>query len=146
MRPLDWPNLRAFADWYLRDFPGLPLDAPADALRRGPGSSGLVVFRRGAFQAEIVQFEPGHVVPPHYHAGVSAYDVHLSGTGLITLAGRVLRPRAPLLDRPLKSRVPVLAGIVHSGDAGPEGARFLSLQHWHGGEAWGHIVDDWVAA
>lgn len=140
-----WANLRTFADWFLADFPGFPIEPPADHYRAGPGSSGLIVFRSGAFQAELVQFEPGHIVPPHRHPRVSAYDVHLGGTGLITLAGRVLRPRAPILDRPLASRVPVLAGVVHSGEAGPEGARFLSLQHWHDGEATGFIVDDWAA-
>ncbi len=144
--PDSWPHLRAFADWFLQDFPAYPIRPPDGCSRFGPGSSGLVIFRHMAFQAELVQFEPGHIVPPHRHPRVSAYDIHLAGTGLIELAGRVLRPRAPRLDRPLASRVPVLAGIVHSGEAGPGGARFLSLQHWHDGTAWGHIIDDWAEA
>lgn len=144
IEPTTWANLRAFAVWYLSGFPGFPIEPPPCRYRRGEGSSGLIIFRRGAFQAELVQFAPFHVVPEHCHPNVSAYDVHLSGTGLITLAGRVLRPRAPILDNPLAGRVPVLAGVLHSGEAGPEGARFLSLQHWHTGRAEGFIVDDWA--
>lgn len=144
--PETWANLRAFAAWYLEPFPGFRLDPPPSRFRKGPGSAGLIIFRRGRFQAELVEFDPGHTVPPHRHPNVSAYDIHLAGTGLITLAGRVLRPRPPRLDSPLASRVPVWAGVLHSGEAGPEGAQFLSLQHWHGSDPVGFIVDDWADA
>lgn len=119
------------------------MEPPIDWRRRGRGSNGTILYRNGAFQAEYVEFQPGHNVRPHCHPNVSCYDIHLRGTGMIELAGRMLRPRPPITDRPLSSRVPVLAGIVHSGSAGADGAAFLSLQHWHGGAAKGFITDDW---
>jgi hypothetical protein len=119
------------------------MEPPKVFMRRRKGSSGMILYRRGAFQVEHVIFDPWHQVPPHSHTHVSCYDIHLRGTGMIELAGRMLRPRPPITDRPLSSRVPVLAGIVHSGSAGADGAAFLSLQHWHGGAAKGFITDDW---
>lgn len=150
MQPLtsntDWPNLRAFAEWYLSGWPRFAFAPPEKSLRTGAGSTGAIIFRRGAFQAELVRFSPGHVVPPHSHPAVSSYDIHLEGSGLIELGGRMLRPRSPTTTDPLRARIPVLAGVVHSGEAGPDGARFLSLQHWHAGAARGFIIDDWRPA
>lgn len=141
-----WPNLRAFAEAYLADFPrSFRMQPPIDYMRRGRGSQGTIMFRSGAFQAEYVVFSPGHKVGPHVHPNVSSYDIPLRGGGLIFLAGRKLGKTVEPKDHldPIAARVPILAGIVHSGQAGPSGASYLSLQHWHEGRATGFITDDW---
>lgn len=142
-RSASWPNLRAFATWFLRDWPLFPIEGGAE-FREGPGSCGCIIFRRGAFQVEQIVMRPRHKVGPHCHPTVSSYDIPMPrSSGLIDLSGRMLRPTPRDDVNPLKRRVPILAGVVHSGEAGPNGAEYLSLQHWHEGRAVGFITDDW---
>ncbi len=137
-------TLRRWADWYLGDGGSLRIDPPGeDGLRFTESFSEMILYRDPPFQAAIVMLYPGHI-RPHRHHHVDSYDISLSGNGTAIVAGRTWR-KSSAYKRGLDMRIPVLAGVVHSGFT-EDGASFLSLQKWKNGIAPRFLSDDWEDA
>ncbi len=135
-------TLRRWADWYLEDGETLRVDPPdEDALRVTYRSSEMILYREPPFQAVLVMLFPGHHIPPHHHPNVDSYDISLSGSGNAIVAGRSWT-KSSNYKRGLTMRIPVLAGVVHSGYT-ESGAAFLSLQKWKNGVAPSFLCEDW---
>lgn len=136
-------TLKDFAEWYIGDGEQLRIRVPGEgALRVGPHSTEFVLYREPPFQVTLVTFFPGYVVPQHAHKYVSSYDLSLSGDGH-AIVGRHTWTKK-IQDKPrLDLRIPVLAGVVHSGHT-DIGSIFLSIQKWSDG-APRFLSEDWVS-
>lgn len=135
-------TLKDFAEWYIQDGTSLRIDVPKEnALRVGPNSTEMILYREPPFQVAIVTFFPGYIIPPHSHKHVSAYALSLAGDGHAFVGGNYWTKKVH--DKPrLDLRIPVLAGVNHYGYT-DKGAIFLSIQKWKGCEP-KFIVEDWV--
>ena len=138
-------SLKDFAKWYLGREGVINLRIPEGALRVGPMSTEIVLYRDPPFQVSLMTFFPGYTVPPHHHEHVSTYNFNLGdNTGLTVVAGREYTGGETGVPG-IKQRVPIPAGVVHSGQVSKHGAFFLSVQKWEGKEP-GFISDDWYGA
>lgn len=128
-----------FARLSLRD--GIKL-APTGDLRITPAWTELILFRAGNYQIELVILSPNQKVPPHRHLRCEGADVSLAGSGAFSIESRQFNF---LLSSGLHGVRPHLVrrNEVHGGEAGPNGAAYLSFQEWIGTP--GYIADDWEA-
>lgn len=138
----DW-SLKKFAEWYLGDGGVLKLQMEGEgALRVGPNSTELVLFREPPFQATLVTFFPEYHVPPHTHEFVDVYALSMTGNGVTVVGGHHWQKKVQ--DHPrLDLRIPVLANVEHSGYT-KNGSVFLALQKWRDGNP-RFLSDDWVS-
>lgn len=100
-----------------------------------------ILFRDGPWQVEMVALFPNAVVPKHKHNRVDSFDLALGGGGLVIVENRVM---------PQERRGAMAANLLHigrgkwhNGHAGPDGAIYLSFQHWEGEPSL--ISEDWQA-
>ena len=142
------PALQAYAQrvW---NAGALLLCPPLDGISMVPGRARVVLHREGQFQAELIMFAPGAVVPAHRHPHVDSIDTVVSGAvDLVTGSGQRVwpaKPRASGVSRWFGRFLPIAATEAHGGSVGPEGACIVSFQQWHHGTP-GHIVEDWHLA
>jgi len=116
----NWSSLAEFARWYHdQDY---PLRVPAGtSIQLTDVSASWVVFREGAYQAELYLLKPGARVPPHTHQAFETLTVHLGG------ACHARRAASHTSDTVLAP------GAWHALDVHEQGAILLVLQRWlHG--------------
>jgi quercetin dioxygenase-like cupin family protein len=130
-------GVRQFARRMLRD--GVSITHPGlQPMRCMPGWLELVLHRAGPWQISLTVVLPGAPVPPHRHLRCDSCDLGLAGSGTLDVLPR-------WRDVPLGAQlISVPRGAWHGGHAGPDGAAWLSFQHWHGEP--GFLSDDWEAA
>ncbi len=143
MHPHEEQSLKEFAEDYLGEGGILKIRVSGEgALRVGPKSTELVLYRDPPFQVTLVTFFPGYRIPSHAHRYVDAYALSITGDGVAIVGGRTWRKQTQ--DHPrLSLRIPVLSGVMHSGHT-EVGSVFLSIQKWKEGRAPTFLSEDWV--
>jgi hypothetical protein len=91
----------------------------------------------------LIVLRPDCPVPPHRHPNVDSLDLHLTGRDRAVIGGREV-PDATHRGHPFARRVPVPAGVLHSG-VSFTGTAYLSMQRWRAGPPT-FITDDWEGA
>lgn len=140
---MSWPTLQAFADWWFAA--GRPFRVPPHPVTRHAGSHEFIVFRDGQFQLEQVTLFPQHPVPPHCHPDVDSIECHVTGHGTAEVGGRRLALRPNYRVRDEIRRLPIPAGVTHSGVAHAVTVA-LSFQRWRAGVPPTFITDNWRGA
>lgn len=135
-------DLHAYAERVV----AMPLSAPILGRDYGPVHSSLL-HRDGKFQTELVTVRPGVVLPEHRHPGVDSIECPLEGFIRFRINGE--DPYAGVSDERLArfaigKLVRIAEDAWHSGRAGPEGVKFLSMQRWTGEQSL--IGERWVGA
>ena len=84
------------------------------------------LLRGASFQVERITAPAGHTVRQHRHPDVDTIEFALAGAGSVWLNRRefYMAAEGPFRGLRISSR------SWHGGKAGPEGAVFLSVQHW----------------
>jgi hypothetical protein len=143
-------DLSRFAEWYLTDPTNLPVKIPADrAIHAVEGLHGVVLYRAGRFQVQLLVCAPNVKIPPHAHPNVDSYEVSLDGGIDFVIAGRRTIPLKVLARRMggvsawSGFAVRVRPGVVHWANVGPEGGAFMSIQHWPEGMDMSSVGHDW---
>jgi hypothetical protein len=143
------PELRTFAE-AVSDclfHGGLLTRPPQDGIIHADGVTGIVVYRAGPLQIELVIVGPMVSIPVHAHPDVESIEMGFSG-GIDLFVEQEQRafartPRADGTSRNLGRCVYVPANAMHSGYANESGASFLSIQRWLNGVAPGFIRRNW---
>lgn len=134
--------LSAFALWFLdQQFMQL---SPAGVYDFGDVRS-VVLYRSGAFQAELFIVKPGGKFPDeHRHPNVDSYEVHVWGDIPLFVNGQ---PAAPIGLQCLDGRTVDLTRVRetdwHGAEVFVEGGAFLSLQYWLNGIEPTSVGLDW---
>ena len=127
-------DLHDFAEHALNTLPLGGLNATADlGAHYGPVHA-AVLHREGAYQIELVVFQPGYEIPAHTHLGTDSIEYSLFGGVKFALDG------VPLFDHLDDARfmhfvrgkgLRIANDTLHSGRAlDGLGAMFLSFQRW----------------
>lgn len=133
--------LDAFASWWLQHRVIAP---PAYPVTTYGGLTATVLYREGQFQVQMFAVKPGSVIPQHQHPKVDSYEVAVSGQIDFTVEDKTYPfDAAELPFGTLSPPIRVKPDYWHGGVFGPEGAVFLSIQHWVGGEP-SCVGADWV--
>lgn len=141
-------DLHAYAECMAARARELMASAPLAGRDYGPVVSALV-HRDRAFQTELFTVAPGTHIPTHRHPGVDSIECPVAGFIRFTISGKDPYERVPdhrLARFALGKLVRINAGDLHSGVAGPHGARFLSMQRWADVLEQGLIGERWVGA
>ena len=125
----------------------LPTRPPQNGIIQADGVTGVVTYRDGQFQIELVIVAPMIAIPAHAHPDVESIEMGFSG-GIDLFVEQEQRafardPRADGTSRNLGRCVYVPAGAMHSGFANETGATFLSIQRWLSGVSPGFIRENW---
>lgn len=146
-------DLAWFAEWYLAHAPNLPIQIPADrAIDTVEGLHGIVLYREGRFQVQMLICAPNVKIPPHTHPNVDSYEVSLDGgidfiiDGRRTIPLKVLDRRAGDASAWRGFAVRVRPGVLHWANVGSQGGAFLSIQYWPHGLEMTSVGHDWDGA
>lgn len=140
-------TLEEFADEFL----SIPVGQLRVLESRNSGDRlSLIMLRKPPFQAELILWGPGKIVPAHCHPNIDAVGYHVNGD-MTMIAGateadtneKLRRAKiwpAKACKRPFRSR----PGEWHGGKTGFTGCSFWSLQHWVNGVEMTAASRDWV--
>ena len=107
------------------------LQIPFDSAIHSYGCiNGVVLHRRGDFQAELFVVTPDTELPPHGHPDIDSIEVYVSGDIEFILEGRAITNPEKKMGR---SMIRVLPGQEHGARIGPAGGCFISVQRWLNG-------------
>ena len=137
---MTWLTASELMDWWFAT--GRPHRVPDNPYTAHRGSHEFILFREGRGQVEMVTLLPDHPVPPHCHPDVDSVECHLTGHGIAEVGGFRLALRPNYRVRDSIRRVPIPAGVIHSGVAQSVTVA-LSFQLWRDGVAPGFITDNW---
>ena len=97
---------------------------------------GIVLHRRGWFQAELISVMPGAFVPPHVHPETDSVDILVEGN---VAAFHIGRHKIRSFTKGLGLRIPAME--VHGATVAHSGVAFVSCQRWQRPPT--HIALDW---
>jgi len=133
-----YDELGAFFAWWHQTRHFMP-PTSGDVVRITDNSTSNIIYRAGRFQVQQVIMTPNSMITSHRHPNVDS--IVLYGSGDMTFH---------------RNDDPVFVGINcgqdllrigpndwHSGEYGPRGGVFYTVQHWLDG-APGLVIDDWV--
>lgn len=117
-----------------------------DALNFIGKCEGITLYREDNFQVQLFIFEPNAVVESHTHPNVDTYQIMLCGSLKFFLDGRNVNvPKLPdarsIMDERYHLRLP--NNSIHGGVVGPNGASYLSIQHWLDGIPISSLEKNW---
>jgi len=133
-----WNNVEEFRVWWW-ETAGKPLRPPFEnPIFFTDNAMSLCLYREGRFQVELYIIAPNGSSPAHTHPGVDSSFMHLTGNLKFNLANRdnslYVPPSLPKEDgtHPWFNAGAALSpdGTPHWLWVGPEGASFLSFEHW----------------
>lgn len=137
--------LSFLADYFEGD--RVRISPPQRNLLFDQGVTSIVLHRAGRFQVELIVVAPGVKIPEHLHEDVDVIEVAIAGGIDLWVAdvraGYVREPRADGKMRDLGRYVSIAADAWHCGNAGPDGACFLSVQCWREGVTPSHVGQNW---
>ncbi len=125
--PEEWPDVRAFADWWCAS--GWPILPPEGAeVFLSDDATAFCLFRRGRFQVEFYMIHPNPLLQEHEHPGVEVIKMRIDGVYAPAKGAFELPPQwgsmSPILKR----------GQAHGSGARTFGERLgfplLAFQHW----------------
>ena len=142
--------LLAFAYWFIQQ-PISFIRPPILGVYDFGDITSLVLYRQGQFQVELFIVRPNHKgFPDHTHPNVDAMEAALSGKIFFTRDGVRLTddtsvniPAPDGASQLCGNLVRVREGQIHGASVGPEGASFLSIQHWLNGVRPTSVGPDW---
>ena len=141
-------ELTAFLLWFFnkrgQGHPQVPFKDPLSFVE---GVTGVVIFRKDAFQVQHFIVNPNVVIPDHKHPNVDSYEVALAGMQF-SYRGEQTELSWDQGDDNGLPRDALQSLRVHPSDkhgalASPQGGTFLSVQHWLNGVTPTSVGNDW---
>ena len=142
-------DLTGFMLWYLNSCSNkfqVPFETPI--LFVGDHTS-CTLFRKGAYQVELVIVQPNSITHAHSHPDVDNYLVYLTGSTLMYQGKTILgKEQGHETEKNGKAfaymnKIRLKPNDVHGAEAGPRGSSFLSIQKWLSGTAGQSIGNNW---
>jgi quercetin dioxygenase-like cupin family protein len=131
----EYCDLTAFMNWWVAS---RPLNAPRDSVINDDKIHGVVLYRDGQYQVELLQVEPNSIIDEHIHPNVDSYEMYVAGDVNFTVNG-ISYPEQSLGDN-----IRVFHDDWHGGVFGPMGGVFMSFQKWLNGVQPSSVGADWA--
>lgn len=130
-------QLELFLGWWAES---RNLEPPkTGAIEFAEGVTAITLYREDNFQVQMIIVPPNHVIPPHTHPDVDSFEVFFTGDITFYINGKIPE-ESPELGAPIRVR----PDDVHSGEFGPAGGAFLSIQRWLNGIAPTSVGYNWM--
>ena len=123
-----------FADWWMKE---KPFSVPKNPMRYfGPEISGVVIFRKDQFQAELYIGRPHASAPRHSHPNIDSSEIGIAGLAVFDCDLKDYNKN--------KTRIHVHPNEMHTAHMGRVGGCFISFQKWSEGVEPTSVGYDWV--
>lgn len=151
LKPIN-PNeddLSHFAHWYLFGGEISRLHVPFQhALVHNGELTGITIYRHHPYQVQLWILKPNFVLPEHIHPNVDNYQVFLYGmkfthSGKQIVNEEMINENEDGVSKYLFESIRVKPNDLHGGQAGPNGAAFLSIQKWLNDREPSSVSFDW---
>ena len=128
-------ELSTFLVWFFEERPFFYVPA-RESIHFVEGANTITMYRVGNKQAQMILMDPDVEIPEHVHPNVDSYEVALNGM-TFTHSGQELvnyETDNEVTEAGLYMNhgmcVRVKPDDVHGGNSSPNGAVFISVQHW----------------